>query len=698
MKFIYAVSLLVILSGPVLSQNKFEWQLPVPTGHDYTDMQMLGNNVVVAVGLEGTFIRSEDGGMTWSYHYARTQSDLKAVYFVNNDTGFVAGINFCNFPNLMKTMDGGITWDTLSIPNNFNLNDVYFLNADTGWVAGYSGAVYCTHNGGLTWINQSVVTTNNFNVITMLDRDTGFVAGNNGHMRKTTDGGYTWDSLATGTTKNIYSLYFTSYSTGFLAAFGELIKRTTNGGQTWNQQYNYAGSLEMTSIFFSDSLHGFGVSPYRFYRSTNGGVTWNFTSDNTDRNAVAAINSSGKGVMVGAAGNIKNTTNNGTTWTSIAGHYNFFDFKSITFTDKTHGWAVGTGRKLLRTSNGVTWTQLSASPTGGDNYDVCFLNNNLGYIVGDYGIVYKTTNGGTTLTNVNIPTTASLACVFFINDMIGWVGGDNSALYKTTNGGASWTLQSLPNFVYFLKDIFFVNQDTGYAGGSNNLMFKTVNGGNTWITILTLPSVGDVDHIQFLNADTGWISSGNGHMVKTTDGGLTWQYDTPLGISPAYGFHFYDAMNGFVGGGTVNCDARFYHTHDGGVTWQNTHLPLSFDINAVYMTDTNSVYICGDNGNIIHSGDSINTVVTRTMEINEPLSFNLFPNPASGQFTVTSKGVITYLSIADITGRILFSTSCNSAEIIVTTNFLNDGIYLVTIKTQKEFTQTKKLVVRKNND
>lgn len=698
MRFISFTLLLFCLTTLVHAQNNYEWQLPVPTGHDYMDMQLVNSNVVVAVGPQGTFIRSTDGGITWQYHYTQSQTYLQAVYFINADTGYVAGINYCNYANLLKTTDGGLTWDSIGYPGNTNLNDVYFLNADTGWVVGYSGAIYCTHNGGLTWIDQSITTNDNFFDLFMLDANTGFVGGNNGHLRKTTDGGLTWNALNSGTANTIYSLYFISPTTGFLAAFGELIKRTLDGGQTWTTQYNYMSAVEMGSIFFTDSLHGFAVSPYRFYRSTNGGVNWSFTSDYAHYNNAAAIGATGNGFMVGSRGNIQKTINNGTTWTAATGYNNGVDLQSIMFTDKTHGWAVGGGRTLLRTTDGVNWTKLYGSTTGGASNDVCFLNNNLGYIVGEYGIVYKTTNGGTTLTNVNVPGgSAALACVHFINSTTGWVGGNNGALFKTTNGGTSWTTLTLPSFVYFIRDLFFVNANIGYVGATNNEMFKTTDGGTTWTTITTLPFISGVNHIQFLNADTGWVCSEYGMTTKTTDGGVTWQAPIQLGISPAYGMHFYDAMNGFVGGGTVNCDAKFYRTNDGGLSWQNTHLPFAFDINSVYMTDTNSVYIAGDYGNIIHYGDSLGASSTGIANVQEAKHFTVYPNPASTQFTITCGETITNWRIADMAGRILISGKSNVAEIIVTTQGLADGIYFVTLQTGNGNMLSEKVIVRKGS-
>lgn len=113
----------------------------IPTGHHYSDVQLIGANTVVAIGVDGTFIRSEDGGTFWKYYYIPTESLLNSMYFVNSDTGFVVGLNYCNYPKVFKTTTGGQSWDTLFIPTNESFNDIKFLNKDTGWFAGTNGSI-----------------------------------------------------------------------------------------------------------------------------------------------------------------------------------------------------------------------------------------------------------------------------------------------------------------------------------------------------------------------------------------------------------------------------------------------------------------------------------------------------------------------------------------------------------------------------
>ena len=79
MKYLIYFLSFIFLTYSLNAQNTYEWQFPVPAGHHYSDVQIIGNNIAIAVGVEGTFVRSDDGGSTWTYHYAQTQANLTAV-------------------------------------------------------------------------------------------------------------------------------------------------------------------------------------------------------------------------------------------------------------------------------------------------------------------------------------------------------------------------------------------------------------------------------------------------------------------------------------------------------------------------------------------------------------------------------------------------------------------------------------------
>ncbi len=695
MKQLTLLFLLIFSLNKTKAQDNFEWQHPLPSGHYYSDVQLINNNSIVAVGLRGTFVRSDNGGTNWTHHYTQTLADLRGVFFVNSDTGYVCGeTNSGPAPHLMKTTDGGQTWDSIYISSSEDLYDVTFINQDTGWVVGNSGTIYCTHDGGSTWISQSIVTFNAFYSIYMLNSTTGFIGGYNGSIYKTTDGGNNWTPVSTGITKTILDFSFINDSTGWLSTSGETIRKTIDGGLTWTLQYNTGNATDITGIHMLDSSNGFACSQSYIYRTSNGGTTWNDDNNFFHQPVALDMNASGKAVMVGLYGCIQTSVNSGLTWTSNAGQSNFYNYQEIFFSDKTHGWCVGEGGRILRTINGTTWSTLSSS--GPDYLDVHFVDNTTGYVVGEFGTVKKTIDGGLNWTNVNIPTSTTLYSVFFITPQTGWAGGLNSTLYRTINGGISWTQQTLPTSTFNVDDIYFVDLAVGYIAGWQNKFYKTTNSGGTWTQMSTVPSINNGMKVQFLNADTGFISSSFGYFTKTTDGGNTWTNTFQFTFSPVYGMHFYDINNGFCGGGTVNWDSKMFRTSDGGTTWQNTHLPFAYDINGLYMTDTNSVYVCGDYGSIIHYGDSVSPVISNIETVtDEAAVITVSPNPASEQIYITCNQLITEMQIKDITGRTCISGNYHSSELIVNTSGLNESVYIVCLKLSSGNMHTQKIVLRR---
>ncbi len=76
----------------------------------------------------------------------------------------------------------------------------------------------------------------------------------------------------------------------------------------------------------------------------------------------------------------------------------------------------------------------------------------------------------------------------------------------------------------------------------------------------------------------------------------------------------------------------------------------------------------------------------------EEMQVNVFPNPAQYHFNISAAGIISDISIADITGKIVFSQSLNHYETRIDNHF-DAGVYIVRITTA-EGVFVRKLQVR----
>jgi photosystem II stability/assembly factor-like uncharacterized protein len=695
-KTIQVLSILMISGFNLFAQSMpFAFRSPLPSAHKYNDAQMIDANTAVAVGSMGTFIKSNDAGATWTYVWTKTHVDLSGVDFVDLNTGYAVGNSLSNSPyTVTKTVDGGLNWDTLNMGVGFDYNDVDFVASDTGWIVGVSGFIMRTNDGGVNWINQGITTTSAFTIIKMIDSNTGYVAGENGMFYKTINGGATWNNLGAGTNQTALTMFWRNSNEGWITFTSGTIKKTTDGGNTWINCNFTNGPFDVTSIHMADSLNGIGTTTQAdIVRTSNGGLLWDGDNNFGNQPWALAFHGSQNGILVGYYGCIQRSTDGGATIIDVAAANNYYDYNKIKFIDANHGWCVGEGGKILKTSNaGQTWNLLTPN-IGSELLDLHFVNQNLGFVVGINGTVKKTTNGGTSFTNLSVvPSNTDIYTVYFLNQNLGWVAGESGAVYKTTNGGTSWTQQNLPTFPFAVFQIYFVDANIGYASGAaNGNLYKTTDGGNTWIQLpQNMLQLGNIKHFQFFNADTGYATTSQWNFIKTNDGGNTWTQAASFCVGSV--MHFYDENYGVIGGDNGNFNCKMYQTNDGGLTWSNTQVPFAPNINALYMTDTNSVYLAGDDGSIANFG-GISGVVTSRGTSSEflDLPISIYPNPSSSILHVDFKEELNgmQLTLLNAQGNIILIEKIKQAKSVFNIENLSAGIYFIKISNATQMSYLK---------
>ena len=105
-------------------------------------IQFIDNINGFAVGGSGMFMKTTDGGNTWSRSFLTPFNQLTSVHFVNPTTGYVN-----NAGGIYKTTDAGSTWNVQQINSLSTINSINFVNDTLGFAAGAS-AVYKTINAG----------------------------------------------------------------------------------------------------------------------------------------------------------------------------------------------------------------------------------------------------------------------------------------------------------------------------------------------------------------------------------------------------------------------------------------------------------------------------------------------------------------------------------------------------------------------
>ncbi|HVL00267.1 MAG TPA: YCF48-related protein [Dongiaceae bacterium] len=184
-------ALLVMLTAPVLAApDTFKDPLDVQAtmlkrrlDSTHTNAITQAGNRLVAVGIGGLVVYSDDGGKKWLQGSVPVSSDLTDVYFPTADTGWAVGQDGV----VLRTRDAGQSWekqldgrmtkklltdhfealasggnpDAQKYLQDVQLNyeggpeqvllSVWFKNEQQGFVSGSFGTLLATDDGGATW-------------------------------------------------------------------------------------------------------------------------------------------------------------------------------------------------------------------------------------------------------------------------------------------------------------------------------------------------------------------------------------------------------------------------------------------------------------------------------------------------------------------------------------------------------------------
>lgn len=304
----------------------------------------------IAIMLLQSNLMSQSG---WYPLESGTTNILRSIYFINPNTGFIAGNNI-----ILKTGNGGFNWFILT--QNFGGTAVHFINQYSGFVC--DGTLYRTSDGGATWVDQEFSTLNS---VYFYDTQIGCAVGKNSQILMTVNGGLTWDPQEVTPSYSTFNrAKFISSNVGFVVGgrmyfpYYGVIYKTTNGGVDWRLIDPSAQDIEFTGISFPTPTIGYLVGRYQYSSS----------------------------------GVIYKTTDAGDTWNQLGIFYK--DLNDVCFSSVNIGYAVGEDGTILKTTNGSSLWTLQQSNTNLDIHSVFFLQDDLGFTAGNSGTAQKTINGG----------------------------------------------------------------------------------------------------------------------------------------------------------------------------------------------------------------------------------------------------------------------------------------------------------------
>ncbi len=211
------------------------------------DFQFIGDSVIYAIGdhyigagsnLKSKLIRSTDSGDTWDSITSFPGLQLKALWFIDKDTGMLAG-----FDAILRTTDGGKSWDTVwKVTDHYQYGEVVEFDICTtgiGYAIGvgrtldvqdrnFENFILRTTDTGISWEKINTL-DQSLRIVHFLNQDTGFVGTESRSIFRTEDGGVTWSGSKIVDYLPVSSMHFISDKVGY-ASGGTEIWLTKGGG------------------------------------------------------------------------------------------------------------------------------------------------------------------------------------------------------------------------------------------------------------------------------------------------------------------------------------------------------------------------------------------------------------------------------------------------------------------------------------
>ena len=255
---------------------------------------------------------------------------------------------------------------------------------------------------------------------------------------------------------DLVTVFFTSSDKGWIAGDGGFLAQTTDGGKTWNK-YPLNTAEDINEIYFRNDDNGYLVAGRKMFITRDAGRTWQETR-------IYRAGEFGAGTP---------------------------EFLSIRFSDKRHGYAIGS---ILRHGRGED-------------------------IVVD-SLLMRTEDGGDTWQRIRVPTKTELFHLDFDGNSRGWIVGDGGVILASTDEGRTWTKQASGTTMP-LYNVDFRDNDEGYAVGKSGTILRTSKGGASWEKVRT-PFQETFMRVDFADDKNGWIVGYAGDILRSNDKGKTW--------------------------------------------------------------------------------------------------------------------------------------------------------------------------------
>ena len=315
-------------------------------------------------------------------------------------------------------------WIRKASPTAGNLKNVFFINNNTGWISGDSGLIARTTNSGNNWTIQTTSTVKDIQTLHFINERLGWALAwevfpdSNSYLGteifKTTNGGVNWLSyMYFDTNQFMKTIYFIDSLKGFMAGAPLSIVYTTNAGQTWTEADTDTSLIigfPIEKIKFSNPQSGYACGGFRdiagaMWRTSNGGINWLATIVGPEPLNDLYISNSSNVIAAGGdfeyGSSIVRTSNSGVNWLydtlGTFGLATGIDFRTL-----NEGWiTLGIAQKFAYTLDfGNTWANIY-TPDSIPVFGIDFTDSLNGWAVGYEGAIFKYNGIKVNITDIN---------------------------------------------------------------------------------------------------------------------------------------------------------------------------------------------------------------------------------------------------------------------------------------------------------
>ena len=534
------------LSGAVLRSDDLgvHWK-PVegltPNRHIRSVAAVPHSDVIVAVADAGVVLRSEDGGIHWKPVESVTTSQALYAIVASEDTDLLVAVGFNGV--VLRSVDRGVHWKqaegaTIGLP----LRAVAAIkNSDVLLAVGAQGAILRSDDKGLHWSKVERVPTNQDlrAVVAAPNSDLLLAVGNAGTVLRSDDRGAHWTKIeGVPTNQSLFSAVAAPNS-NVLVAVGtnSIVLRSDDQGAHWNEADHETTGFVLggvAAVNNADVMVAVGTDGI-VLRSEDKGAHWSRVEGAPANRHLSAVASMANGdilVATGPGGTVVRSHDRGAHWSLVANVPQDRGLWSVAATINPELLvAVGGGGAVLRSDDqGAHWRRIEGTPTSRILYSVVpVAGSGLMIAVGDGGAVLRSVDMGARWSLVEgTPDSQALYSVVALpdSDLLVAVGSEGVVL-RSADKGLHWNrIEGVPTAENLLAIIATRNGDLLIAVGEEGVVLRSQDKGASWTQVEGVPTSQALFAVAASPSGNLLLAIGGGGVaLRSRDAGKTWFRD-----------------------------------------------------------------------------------------------------------------------------------------------------------------------------